>query len=324
MSGAVEWPALPYDEWSDTHDTLQMILQILGKVRVALSPKEPEWAHITLFVSARGLTTGPVPSNVGLFDVEADLLHHEVVIRTADGEAERRAAARLARWRSSGSSSSTRCAKLGVDVELSHLPQEVPDPIPFPDDTTHRAYDPAAATRFWQVLTLIEPVFAEYRAAFEGKVSRVQFFWGHADLAVTRFSGEPCTPPAGAGPARARDLRLRADERRLVGRRRVVHAARVLRVRAIRSPKASTTPTSACPAPRGTPSSASSCSTTTTSAPRPHPRRASASSSTPPTPPAPPAATGTPASTPDLTREVIKSLTQPPNMRQGCGHMPQR
>ena len=198
MSGAVEWPALPYDEWSDTHDTLQMILQILGKVRVALSPKEPEWAHITLFVSARGLTTGPVPSNVGLFDVEADLLHHEVVIRTADGEAERvplRARPVAEFWVEFVDA----LAKLGIDVELSHLPQEVPDPVPFPDDTVHRAYDPAAATRFWRVLTLIEPVFAEYRAAFEGKVSRVQFFWGHADLAVTRFSGEPCTPPPGAG-----------------------------------------------------------------------------------------------------------------------------
>jgi hypothetical protein len=86
VTTGTDWPALPYDEWSDTLGTLHMVLQILGKVRVALSPKEPEWAHIVLYVSARGLTTGPVPSNVGLFDVEADLLHHRVVIRTADGE----------------------------------------------------------------------------------------------------------------------------------------------------------------------------------------------------------------------------------------------
>ena len=79
------------------------------------------------------------------------------------------------------------------------MPQEVPDPIPFPDDTTHHVYDGEAANRFWRVLTLIEPVFEAYRAVFQGKVSRVQFFWGSADLAVTRFSGEPCTPPAGAG-----------------------------------------------------------------------------------------------------------------------------
>src|SRR5439155_6363203 len=88
--------------------------------------------------------------------------------------------------------------RVGIEVELSPLPQEVPDPIPFPDDTVHSAYDPEAAERFWRVLTVVEPVFAEYRAAYQGKVSRVQFFWGSADLAVTRFSGEPCTPPPGA------------------------------------------------------------------------------------------------------------------------------
>jgi hypothetical protein len=192
------WPSLPYGEWADTLDTVHMVVQILGKVRVALSPKEPEWAHITLYVSARGLTTGPVPSNVGVFDVEADFLHHEVVVRTADGEVERvplRARPVAEFWTDFNAA----LGRLGIEVELSPMPQEVPDPIPFPDDTTHTAYDPDAATRFWRVLTVIEPVFAEYRAAFNGKVSRVQFFWGSADLAVTRFSGEPCTPPADAG-----------------------------------------------------------------------------------------------------------------------------
>jgi hypothetical protein len=198
MTTGTDWPALPYEEWSDTLGTLHMVLQILGKVRVALSPKEPEWAHITLYVSARGLTTGPVPSNAGLFDVEADLLHHEVVIRTADGEAEQvplRARPVAEFWTDFNAA----LRKLGVDVELSPEPQEVPDPIPFPDDTTHHAYDPEWASRFWHVLSVIEPVFASYRADYQGKVSRVQLFWGHTDLNVTRFSGEPCTPPAGAG-----------------------------------------------------------------------------------------------------------------------------
>ncbi len=193
-----DWPVLPYDEWADTLGTVHMVVQILGKVRVALSPKEPEWAHITLYVSARGLTTGPVPSNVGVFDVEADFLHHEVVIRTADGELERvplRARPIAEFWAEFVAA----LRKLGLEVELSSMPQEVADPIPFPDDTVHTTYDPEAATRFWRVLTVVEPVFAEYRAAFKGKVSRVQFFWGSVDLTVTRFSGEPCTPPPGAG-----------------------------------------------------------------------------------------------------------------------------
>ena len=136
-----DWPTLPYAEWPDTLDTLHMVLQILGKVRVALSPKEPEWAHITLYVTVRGLTTGPVPSNVGLFDVEADLLHHEVVVRTADGEAERvplRARPVAEFWTDFDAA----LRKLGVDVELSTTPQEVTDPIPFPDDTPHTCTTP--------------------------------------------------------------------------------------------------------------------------------------------------------------------------------------
>jgi hypothetical protein len=198
VSATAEWPELPYDEWSDTLDTLHMILQIVGKVRVALSPKEPEWAHITLYVTARGLTTGPVPSNVGLFDVEVDLLHHDVVIRTADGETERvvlRARPVAEFWDDFNRALTT----LGIEVTLSPEAQEVPDPIPFPDDTTHASYDPDAATRFWRALAVMDPVFAEYRAAYFGKVSRVQFFWGSADLNVTRFSGQPCEPPRDAG-----------------------------------------------------------------------------------------------------------------------------
>jgi hypothetical protein len=171
-----------------------MVTQIMGKVRVALAPKEPEWAHITLYVSARGLTTGPVPSRAGLFEVEADFLDHTVVVRTASGMVERiplRARPIAEFWDEFGRA----LRGVGIDAELSPLPQEVADPVPFPDDTVHTAYDAEAATRFWRVLTVLEPVFSAYRADFFGKVSRVQFFWGSPDLAVTRFSGEPCTPP---------------------------------------------------------------------------------------------------------------------------------
>jgi hypothetical protein len=192
------WPELPYAAWVDTLDTLHMVLQILGKVRVALSPKEPEWAHVALYVSARGITTGPVPSSAGLFEVEADLLAHEVAIRTAAGDAAR-VALRARPVAEFWSEFVDALRSVGIETELPATPQEVPDPIPFPEDTKHHTYDGEAATRFWRVLTLIEPVFEEYRAAFQGKVSRVQFFWGSADLAVTRFSGRPCTPPQDAG-----------------------------------------------------------------------------------------------------------------------------
>jgi hypothetical protein len=192
------WPALPYRDWADTLDTVHMVVQILGKVRVALSPREPEWAHITLYVTPRGLTTGPVPSPVGLFEVEADFLEHAVAVRTTAG-ATATVALRDRPIAEFWTEFVGALRAVGIDTELSTMPQEVVDPIAFPDDTTHHTYDAEAATRFWRVLTVIEPVFAAYRAAFKGKVSRVQFFWGSVDLAVTRFSGQPCTPPAGAG-----------------------------------------------------------------------------------------------------------------------------
>jgi len=183
------WPELPYAEWSDTLDTVHMVVQILGKVRIALSPKEPGWAHVALYVSARGLTTGPVPSPVGLLEVEADFIDHAVVVRTSAGETvdvalRERPVAEF--W----SEFVAALRAVGITTPLSAMPQEVPDPIPFPNDTKHHSYDAAAAARFWQVLALMEPVFEEYRAAFQGRVSRVQFFWGSADLAITRFSGD--------------------------------------------------------------------------------------------------------------------------------------
>ncbi len=197
MSARAAWPELPYAPWSDTLDTLHMVLQIMGKVRVALSPKEPEWAHITLYVSPRGITTGPVPSIAGLLEVEADFVEHQIVITTSAGDTTT-VALRPRPVAEFWTEFVAALRSVGVDTELSTMPQEVADPIPFPDDTTHQAYDPEAVQRFWRVLAAMEPVFAEYRAVFKGKVSRVQFFWGSVDLTVTRFSGKPCTPPPGA------------------------------------------------------------------------------------------------------------------------------
>ena len=195
------WPALPYDEWRDTLATLQMELQILGKLRVACSPREPEWAHITLYVSPRGLTTGPVPvalaDGAGLVEAEADLLAHEVVVRTSDGQT-RTVPLPTPTVAAFHAVFVAALGDLGVTAELSTMPQEVPDPVPFPEDTRPRVYDGEAVTRFHRVLASIAPVFDAYRGAFNGKVSRTQFFWGSMDLNITRFSGVPCSPPPGA------------------------------------------------------------------------------------------------------------------------------
>ena len=191
------WPALPYDGWRGTRDTLHMEMQMLGKVRVALSEPEPEFAHVALYVTARGISTGPVPSVRGIFEVEADFFDHRVYVRTAWGEVHSvpLAARPVAVFWTEFNAA---LAAAGIDVELADMPQEVPDPIPFPDDTVHAEYEPAAARRFWEILTLVQSVLADYRAAYLGRVTPVQFFWGHIDLAVTRFSGRPCDPPENA------------------------------------------------------------------------------------------------------------------------------
>ena len=139
---AGEWLALPYEEWRDTRDTLHMYTQVIGKLRLALSPFEPGWANVPLYVTARGLTTSPVPVGLRTFDAELDLHDHVLVLRTSDGRigtaSARRAGGRVLPRRHGCA------APLGIDVSISVNPSEVPDPIPFPEDRTHATYDAGA------------------------------------------------------------------------------------------------------------------------------------------------------------------------------------
>ena len=192
------WPDLPYEEWQPTRDTLHMYMQVIGKLRLALSPMEPQWANVPLYLTARGLTTSPVPFGAGTFDAELDLFDHILVLRASDGG--------LARAPLRGQAVAEFYAEvmealsgLGVVVRISELPSEIPDPIPFPEDQVHHSYDRAQAHRFWQVLSQVDVVMKRHRARFRGRTSPVHFFWGSFDLANTRFSGRPASPPPGTG-----------------------------------------------------------------------------------------------------------------------------
>jgi Family of unknown function (DUF5996) len=193
-----EWPPLPYNEWRDTRDTLHMYTQVVGKIRLALSPFEPQWANVPLYVTARGLTTSPVPKGLRTFDMEFDLVGHQLVVRTSDGGVEQIPLRPRAVADFYGDVMSV-LARLGVDVTISRGPSEVPDPIPFAEDRVHHSYDPGQANRFFRVLSQVDVVFKAHRARFKGKSPPVHFFWGSFDLAVTRFSGRTVTPPPGAG-----------------------------------------------------------------------------------------------------------------------------
>jgi hypothetical protein len=192
-----DWPPLPYEEWRETLDTLHMVLQIVGKVRLALEPMEPQWAQVPLYVSARGLNTSPIPHPAGPFDIDVDFIDHAVTVRTTRGRQERveLRPQPVAKFYAALMDALTAA---GVPTKISELPSEVPNPIAFPSDTEHKSYDPEAVTRFWHALSSIDIVLKEHRARFRGKVSPVQFFWGSFDLAYTRYSGRLLDPPQDA------------------------------------------------------------------------------------------------------------------------------
>lgn len=192
------WPALPHEEWVATKDTLHMYTQVIGKLRLALSPFEPEWAHVTLYVTPRGLTTSSMPHGSLTIDAEFDLIDHALVMRSSDGRFERRPlGGPVADFYRDVMNA---LGRMGVDVAISEMPSEVPNPIPFPDDRTHDTYVPDHAARFHRVLSTVDVVLKEHRGGFLGRSTPVHFFWGTFDLALTRYSGRLLDPQPDAGP----------------------------------------------------------------------------------------------------------------------------
>ena len=199
MSAAQEpWPALPLDAWQGTYQTLHMYTQIVGKVRLTLSPPMNQWWQTPLYLAARGLSTSPIPYPSGhrTFEMRFDFIDHRLVIETCDGEV--RGIALGAAVKDFYHEVMETLRTLGIEVRIWTMPVEVPDPIPFQHDDRHATYDPIDAHRFWQVLRQADLVLKEFRGRFTGKSSPVHFFWGSFDLAVTRFSGRPAPPPQGA------------------------------------------------------------------------------------------------------------------------------
>jgi hypothetical protein len=191
------WPALPLAAWRETYATLHMCTQVVGKVRLALSPKVNEWWHSALYVTARGLTTSPLPYGDRTFEIEFDFVDHNLLVRTSDGAT--RALALVPRTVAEFYREVMAVLRaLELDVEIYTTPVEVPDPIPFERDTVHSAYDAAAVGRWWRVVRQLDTVFKRFRGGFRGKCSPVHFFWGSFDLAVTRFSGRAAPPRPGA------------------------------------------------------------------------------------------------------------------------------
>ncbi|SRR6478735_2522734 len=200
-----DWPALPYSEWRDTAATLQLWTQVVGKIRLALTPWLNHGWQVTLYVTARGLGTGPMPIGREILELEFDFIDHRLRARTSRGEEQgfpltpQTVAEFYAQVLDL-------LARLGVSVKINEMPSEVADPIRFSEDRVHASYDPAAAHRFWRVLLRVNHVFALFRSGFLGKASPIHLFWGSFDLAVTRFSGKRAPVHPGGVPGLPDDV----------------------------------------------------------------------------------------------------------------------
>lgn len=190
------WPSLLWDEWKDTCTTLHMWTQIVGKVKLELHPFLNQFWQVAFRVTARGLTTGPIPYDDGIFEVEFDLTGHNLYIRTSEGGL--KALPLVARTVADFYEEfMTSLSALGIEVAINPIPTEVPNPIPCDQDRVHSSYDPEYVHRWWRILVQTDKVLQGYRSDFVGKSSPVQFFWGSFDLSESRFSGRPATPPKG-------------------------------------------------------------------------------------------------------------------------------
>lgn len=193
------FPPLPLEEWEDTKDTLQLFLQIVGKIRLGLFPKKNHWWHVPFYVSPRGLTTRAIPYGARNFSMDFDFLDHALKISTCDGE---RRAIPL-----DGLSVAdfyqvvfAYLTELGIDTSIWAIPYDVPDisTEPFATDTFHSTYNGSYAHMFWRILVQVDSIFQSFRGRFMGKCSPVHLFWHHFDLAVTRFTGRGAPPREGA------------------------------------------------------------------------------------------------------------------------------
>jgi Family of unknown function (DUF5996) len=191
------WPELPLAAWKDTYATLHLWTQIVGKVRLALSPRINHWWQVPLYVTARGLTTSPIPFDRGIFEIQFDFIHHQLLIRTSeDAESKMSLAPKSV---ADFYREFMRCLQsLDIHVKIWKMPVEIADPIAFDRDTQHASYDPEYANRFWRILVCAHEIFKEFRSRFIGKNSPVHFFWGSFDLAVSRFSGRRAPARPGA------------------------------------------------------------------------------------------------------------------------------
>lgn len=198
-SSVPAWPELPYAGWSDTRSTLQLWTQVVGKIRLALTPWLNHSWHVALYVTARGLTTSPIPYQSRSFEIQFDFIDHVLHIGVSDGTV-RSIALQPQTVADFYGAVMAALAELGIQVAINDYPCEIAGASAFSRDRIHCAYDADYAQRFWRILLQADRLLKQFRTGFIGKSSPVHFFWGSFDLAVTRFSGRRAPPFTGKTP----------------------------------------------------------------------------------------------------------------------------
>lgn len=193
------WPEISFAEAKETYKTLHLWTQIVGKVRLSKMPWINHSWHVTLYVTPTGLTTSDIPDAEKHFQIDFDFIRHQLHISTSAGEAHAINLKDL---------SVAACyenilkvlREFNIQADIHQVPNELQDPIPFPNDHVHATYDPKHAAALHQALLRVQDVFTQFRAEFKGKCSPVHFFWGSFDLAVSRFSGRDAPKHPGGVP----------------------------------------------------------------------------------------------------------------------------
>ena len=203
------WPELPTAAWRETYATLHLWTQIIGKIRLVRSPWLNHSWHVALYVTARGLTTSPIPDGVRTFQIDLDLIDHALRVSTSDG-AQRQFALAGQSVASFYAAIMAALWETGIHIAIDEMPNELPEPVRFSEDTKHASYDPPAVRRFLQILVNADRVFKQFRTGFLGKASPVHFFWGSFDLTVTRFSGRRAPRHPGGIPHLSDDVACEA------------------------------------------------------------------------------------------------------------------
>ncbi|MGB6976136.1 MAG: DUF5996 family protein [Gammaproteobacteria bacterium] len=183
------WPALPYEEFKSTAHLLHMGIQAIGKLKL-LTPFEPHWANVALWLTSRGLTTGQIPYKTGCFSIDLDLITHQIICTTS--------------WDTRGKidlapmSVAELVATLfkvlndiGVDITVNPMPQEIPNPIPFDQDTKARPYDASLVNAWWRIMSSTNQVLKRYHARFTGRTPPIGLMWGSLDIRDVRYQGTP-------------------------------------------------------------------------------------------------------------------------------------